>query len=375
MEWDANARTINITGADHYKTDATAVEKLDGVLFAQRQVAQFWAMHYDKFENNEKKCVYAPCESFCSDLYYQYSNGCGQDANPWVAKKGSLVQTLTKKSALQERFLSSGIEALNAYVIVSQGQCELCEECDPGQYNPGCNKWKVGVEPKGWCKTCLDVCGEGRFLWHANGLRGCAPAEGSFTGNGTVRVLTDYECKVCPTWIRRNGGMYAVLGCGNKATFEYFRPDTEKDWINGDFTKAQVEAKIKTDSEIVARQDVDWKFKPFVYPVDYCPDNYYFDATKSGCNFETLPYVLELGQAIEHGVDPYKRDCCVVCDDCIPGKEKKVINKWKECDGSTLSDTQKPHCVSQCQSGYFENSKTRDGGEGECTPCTRCKNP
>ena len=45
MEWDAIARIINITGADHYKVEANAVEKLDGILFTEKQVAEFYAMH------------------------------------------------------------------------------------------------------------------------------------------------------------------------------------------------------------------------------------------------------------------------------------------------------------------------------------------
>jgi hypothetical protein len=62
-----------------------------------------------------------------------------------------------------------------------------------------------------------------------------------------------------------------------------------------------------------------------------------------------------------------------MCVDCIPGKEKKVENKWRLCDGSTLSDTQKEHCVEKCSTGYYDNNKTRDGDIGECVPCTLCK--
>ncbi len=273
MAWDATAGKNNMTGADHYKAGANPEQKRDGKLFTEKPVADFWAMHYDKLENMKTICVYRPCKDFCSDIYYHYSNGCGQDADPWVAKKISEEVELLKMSALTTQLVNGSGVMLKDYVIVPQGKCDLCKECDPGQYNPDCNKWEVGVEPKGLCKTCLSECGAGQFLWHASGLRGCDP--GVATGNdtkGTVQVLTDYECKPCPTWIRRNGangGMYAVLGCGNKATFRYHKADIEKNSIDVDFTVKEVKDKILADRANDDRPDVDWKFKPFVYAIDY----------------------------------------------------------------------------------------------------------
>ena len=78
------------------------------------------------------------------------------------------------------------------------------------------------------------------------------------------------------------------------------------------------------------------------------------------------------GQDIEHGVELYNRGCCVKCSDCDYAKEKRVENMWRECDGSTLSDTQKDHCAEKCHTGYYDNNKT--GAEGKCIQCTRCKN-
>jgi hypothetical protein len=377
MEWNATAQTITVKGVDHYKMDANTEQKRDGMLFTEKSVAIFHAMQYDKIVDGKTICVYRPCRYFCEDLFYQYSNGCGRNEDPWVAKKISEVVELLIMSALKTKFVSSGVAmpgGLKDYVIVPQGKCQLCQECDPGEYNPECNKWEVNVDPKGKCKKCLTLCQAGQFLWHASGLRGCDPAAtgGGTTGaTGKVQVLTDYECKACPTWIRRNGGMYAVLGCGNKETFGYHKNDAAKGYVDVDFTKSEVTALISTHKFSVERKDVDWKFKPFVYDIDYCPDGYYFSATK--CDFDSQSYVLEPGQVIEHGLDPYNRDCCVMCDDCDPAKEKRVQNRWKFCDGSTLSDTQKEHCVEKCHTGYYDNNQT--GGAGACIPCTRCKDP
>jgi hypothetical protein len=372
MEWDATAKTISMTGSDHYKADASDDQKGDGRLFIEKPVATFHAMMHDNV-NNEEKCVYQRCEKFCR-FFYQYSSGCGQDPDPWVVKKISVVVVEPLRiSALKTLLVSGGTMtgALGDYVIVPQGKCAWCEQCAPGSYNPECNKWEAGVDPKGTCRTCLSQCVlPGQFLWHASGLRGCAPA-GDLFGNGLVQVLTNYECRECPTWIRRNGRMYAVLGCGNKATFGYFKefpsgPDSY------DFTRTEVEGLISTHKFSEERRDVDWKFKPFVYPVDYCPDGYYFNAIKPGCKFEPLSYTLENGENIEHGVDPYNRDCCEMCGDCNPGYTMPVKDKWRKCDGSTLSDTQKDHCASKCSPGYYKS--TEPGEDSECSPCTLCQN-
>ena len=372
MEWDAVAQNINLKGADHYKAAASLDQKKDGKLFMEKEVDGFNAMQYDKIEDNKPTCLYRHCKDVCSNLFYHYSNGCGQDRDPWVKKRTADVDEFWKMSALKTEIASSGTK-LGDYVIVSQGKCELCTECDRGQHNPDCNKWGVNLEPKGLCQACKTTCeSPGQFLWHASGLRGC-DAEENLHG-GKVRVLTDYECKACPTWIRRDGRMFAVLGCGNKAKFQYFEDREGVGIVDNDFDVKWVQLKMLADTERDLHTDVLWKFRPFVYEIDYCPDGYYFSATKSGCNFKVESYKLEPGQNTEHGLDGYNRiGCCVQCVGCIPGREKKVQNKWKECDGSTLSDTQKDHCVGKCSTGYYDNNKTRDGDIGECVPCTRCK--
>jgi len=220
--------------------------------------------------NNEEQCVYQHCKKFCENVSYQYSSGCGQDPDPWVAQKISVMVKLSRMSVLQTQLASRGTTpgVLNGYVIVPQGECALCEECDPGYYNPECNKWEEDVDPKGTCKKCLDVCVDSwNFLWHTNGLCGCDPSA-DLHGNGKVRVLTNYKCRSCPTWIKRNGGMYTVLGCGNKATFGYFKndPDPVKGVVSFEFSTTVVDELISTNKYGVARPDVAWKFKPFVYP-------------------------------------------------------------------------------------------------------------
>jgi hypothetical protein len=161
MKWDAIAKKISMTGADHYKAEANDDQK------REKQVATFHAMHYDKDENKETKCVYERCEYFCEFFQYQYSNGCGQHPDPWVTKKSSVKVELSRMSELQTLLASSGTTTgvLNDYVIVPQGVCELCEKCNPGSYNPECNKWEVGVEPEGQCNTSLSKCDlPGHFL-------------------------------------------------------------------------------------------------------------------------------------------------------------------------------------------------------------------
>jgi hypothetical protein len=132
MKWDAIAKKISMTGADHYKAEANDDQK------REKQVATFHAMHYDKDENKETKCVYERCEYFCEFFQYQYSNGCGQHPDPWVTKKSSVKVELSRMSELQTLLASSGTTTgvLNDYVIVPQGVCELCEKCNPGSYNP-----------------------------------------------------------------------------------------------------------------------------------------------------------------------------------------------------------------------------------------------
>jgi hypothetical protein len=371
MYLNESAKEINILYSDHYKSPASLEQKKDGKLFTEKQVDDFWAMQYEKIEDNKPTCLYRHCKDVCSNLFYHYSNGCGQDRDPWVKKRTADVDNFWKMSALKTEIASSGTK-LGDYVIVSQGKCELCTECDRGQHNPDCNKWGVNLEPKGLCQACKTTCESlGQFLWHASGLRGCDP-EGNLH-NGKVRVLTDYECKTCPTWTRRDGRMFAVLGCGNKATFGYFGDSLGVGVVDQDLDMNQVKSKMSADGKVDGHPNVLWIFRPFVYEIDYCPDGYYFSATKSGCNFKVESYKLEPGQNTEHGLDGYNRiGCCVQCVGCIPGREKKVQNKWKECDGSTLSDTQKDHCVGKCSTGYYDNNKTRDGDIGECVPCTRC---
>jgi len=380
MGWDGVTKTISITGVDHYKAEANDEQKKDGRLFIEKPVVMFHAMDYGKLEDNkESTCEYKRCEKFCENFYYQYSSGCGQDLDPWVASKISVTVELSRKSALQTLLASSNTMPgdLNSYVIVPRGKCELCEECDPGYYNPECNKWEVGVVPKGTCRKCSEGCpaGSGKFLWHANGLRGCAP-ERDLHGNGKVRVLTDYECKTCPTWIKRDGGVYAVLGCGNKATFGHFKiEDPLKGAVASEFSTTEVNTKISADGFPVERLDVELKFKPFVYPADYCPDGYYFYEGKPGCNFQGLSYTLENGEIIEHGVDTYNLECCEKCGDCDPAFNRRDASKWRKCDGSTLSDTQKDHCFERCPTGSYKSITPTSDSQLECVPCTRCQNP
>jgi hypothetical protein len=67
-----------------------------------------------------------------------------------VTKKILVVVEPLRMKLLAALIESNGtIGDLKDYVILPQGKCEVCLECDPGQYNPECNKWEVGVEPKG----------------------------------------------------------------------------------------------------------------------------------------------------------------------------------------------------------------------------------
>ena len=61
--------------------------------------------------------------------------------------------------------------------------------------------------------------------------------------NDKVKVLTDYECKTCPTWIRQNGIMSTELRCGNKETFRYFNYENFE-WIQANFDMQQVDELI-----------------------------------------------------------------------------------------------------------------------------------
>lgn len=370
MSWNASTKAVTISGGDHYKEQASASERGDGRRFVEKKLEDFYAVHYDRIEDTKRRCRRQHCKDVCSGNRYQYSHACGESADPWVTLNNNTVVDPLRKSELELKLKGdrNAVNELQLYVILHHGKCQWCTLCGRGQYNDQCNKWGGPVGPEGVCVDCKSEClGAGEFLWHEGGLRGCDPVNGRAD---KVKVLTNYECRKCPTWIRRNGVMSAVLGCGNKETFRYFKIESFV-YTTADFTMPQVDVLIR-QAGLVVDQAVLTKFKPFYYAAPYCPRNYYFDATRSGCLFTSLEYILVAGETIEHGVNAYNLACCVKCEDCDPNTERRVKNKWQECDGSSVIDTEKEHCVRKCQSGYYSSGETEAGTPGECIQCTRC---
>jgi len=373
LAWDATANSINIVGEDRVKVQAR--EKWKGQLFGEGAVAAFHAVDYERFSDGARRCAARRCEKFC-EAWYQYSQGCGAGAARaalWVhrAEGGTWRPERLEALEAQLRALAgagpSGASGaalaaaeLARWQLKHHGQCVECTLCADGQYNPGCNRFAEGVLPEGRCEGCATQCAAApasEFLWHAGGLQGCAPLVKELKG----RVLTDYVCRRCPTWVRRAERMYAVLGCGFKDTFEWWKIATfmpQKDTL----TKAQALAKAAFE-----HPQVDVKFKPFHHLGAYCPDGYFFNQQATGCNFRA-----ESGFALHHadmsfGYEAFRLECCQLCDICDADRFRMTA-QYAECTGESMQDTQAKGCGDRCESGFYVKNET----ELECVACTEC---
>jgi hypothetical protein len=367
LSWDASAKSIKIDGDDRVKVQAR--EKWKGQLFGEGAVAAFHAVDYERFLDGARRCAARRCETFC-DMWYKYSQGCGAGAARaalWVrsadsGRAGAWHALRLEELEAQLRTLAGGpaadpVAELAKWKLKHHGHCVECTLCADGQYNPECNRFAEGVLPEGRCEGCTTQCEGGEFLWHKGGLRGCAPLVDELKG----RVLTDYVCRRCPTWVRRAERMYAVLGCGFKETFEWWKIATFVPQYDT-LTKAQALAKAAFE-----HPDVEVKFKPFHHLGAYCPDGHFFNQQEKDCAFKA-----ESGFALHHaemsfGYEAFRLECCQLCEICDADRYRMTA-QYAECTGESMLDTQAKGCGDRCESGFYVKNET----ELECVACTEC---
>jgi len=366
LSWDATTNSIQIDGDDRVKVQAR--EKWKGQLFGEGAVAAFHAVDYERFLDGARRCAARRCETFC-DMWYKYSQGCGAGAaraDLWVRSADAGAWQALRLVDLEARLRTlaggdpSGAPAaaeLAQWQLKHHGQCVECTLCADGQYNPECNAFAQGVRPEGRCEGCTTQCEGGEFLWHRSGLRGCAPLVDELRG----RVLTDYVCRRCPTWVRRAERMYAVLGCGFKDTFQWWRTATYAPQYDT-LTKAQALAKAAYE-----HPQVDVKFKPFWHLGAYCPDGHFFNPQEKDCAFRA-----ESGFALHHaemsfGYEAFRLECCQLCDTCDADRYRMTA-QYAECTGESMIDTQAKGCGDRCESGFYVKNETAL----ECVACTEC---
>ena len=358
--WQNNAWEIEGQG-DYYKADASNDKQELGMMHEKAVVQKFHSMWYNQIVNRGKVCEYKHCRDFCSVFRYQYSNGCGAmlPEHIWVEytrnNKSSTASYLDFKNLLPQ-------QQHDQVSILHQGKCVECTVCDAGSYNRGCNEWSEGKNPEGECNPCLDKCSDPKtFLWHQDALRACKPPNSL-----KVKVQYDYVCKACPTWIRKDNRIFAVLGCGTENEYSYFTYDATKGNIPAQISFADLKkmSHVTQNNQAIERQ-----FLGVPLEAHYCPRGYFFEESQT-CQLAKANFVLKDMQGVEHGVDQYNFMCCKQCIHCDPAKNKRVKGLWKECDGTSLKDTEVIGCVSKCQSGYFSTSE--NASNTECQKCTTC---
>ncbi len=161
-------------------------------------------------------------------------------------------------------------------------------------------------------------------------LRGCDPTDDD--GTRKVKVLDNYKCTPCPTWVQKDDQIYAVLGCGNKNTFGYHDTDTTS--VNGHIYTTLDTAAVETlvsepRSRVLPHNEgVQVKFKAVHYTAPYCPAGYFFDRNNGDkCVF--TPRELELKQEDptiqHHGTDNYDVLCCTKCVQCDAVYQSRVM--------------------------------------------------
>ena len=364
LSWNASAKSIKIDRDDRVKVQTR--EKWKGQLFGEGAVAAFHAVDYERFLDGARSCSARRCEKIC-EAWYHYSQGCGASAVRaalWVQRTegGAWRPLRLEELEAQLRTLAGGpaadpVAELAKWKLKHHGHCVECTLCADGQYNPECNRFAEGVLPEGRCEGCTTQCEGGEFLWHKGGLRGCAPLVDELRG----RVLTDYVCRRCPTWVRRAERMYAVLGCGFKETFEWWKIATFAPQYDT-LTKAQALAKAAFE-----HPQVDVKFKPFHHLGAYCPDGHFFNQQEKDCAFKA-----ESGFALHHaemsfGYEAFRLECCQLCEICDADRYRMTA-QYAECTGESMLDTQAKGCGDRCESGFYVKNET----ELECVACTEC---
>ena len=355
--WNAGALRVDVEGEDRVKTAAAVRWK--GQLHGDGPVAALHAVDYELFANGTRRCEVKRCEAFC-EMRYMYSQGCGAGAATaelWARKAEGGIWRVQKLQALGAQALAAASAVLAGWELKHHGHCVECKVCSDHRYNRGCNRFGGPDPPEGTCELCATQCEGAQFLWHEEGLRGCFPLAAERRG----RVLANYVCRRCPTWVQNTSGIYAVLGCGGKETFEWWEP-----------VPLGFKTKTLTKDEALAKRaaehpDVDVKFKPFYHLGAYCPNGHFFDTEAPGCKFEPESGFRLHRAEMSFGYDVFKLDCCRLCELCDVDKYRMTA-LYRPCTGETVRDTQAQACGDRCESGFY----VRNESALECVACGEC---
>jgi hypothetical protein len=201
---------------------------------------------------------------------------------------------------------------------------------------------------------CWAQCEGAEFLWHAEGLRRCSQLAEELRG----RVLENYVCRRCPTWVQNTRGICAVLGCGGKDTFEWWQTVTMV-VMKVPLTKAEALAKPASE-----HPTVDVKFKPFWHLGAYCPNGQFFDTEEPGCKFEPESGFRLHRAEMSFGYEEFRLECCKVCERC-DASLYRMNALYRACTGESVRDTQAQACGDRCESGFYVRNETAL----ECVAC------
>jgi hypothetical protein len=386
LQWSAAG--ISVTGQDETKVPSQSPWK--GQLFQGGPVPADSAINYEYLSRGSVSCTLQHCRTVCGAFYF-YSQGCGARQWPsvelWAQTEDAETRTAKKLAELEAELKLAAAEpaaaaaagagagpsgapasgapgALRKWRLKHHGHCVECTVCGAGEFNAGCNVWGA-AHPRGSCASCLASCDAGHFLWHASGLRGCAPLPLPLQG----RVTSNYVCRRCPTWVQNTSGIYAVLGCGNKQQFAHhtYGAGAPEDKT---FSQAEVETGFAADEAPA----VATLFKPFFRLAPYCPDRYFFDeALGAECRFTQHREFKLHREGLEFGYEEYRLACCRLCTDC-DASMYRVSSQWLQCRGASREDTQGGRCVSSCQSEFWAGPAPASAAapKGVCNACSEC---
>lgn len=327
-------------------------------------------------EKENEECSYKKCSDICVGLY-EYSDGCGPShqgrayvyettANGNTAPR--LLETVNNEFSPETEFpIIAEPHNTNSlgWRLKSQGECKLCTQCNNNQFNQYCNVYEavfgVTITGSGKCEDCLNTCDTYFYLWHADGFKGCNPAEDAATrvDANSIEVQRDYECRRCAAavLIKSSDQLYVVAGCGDSTSYKYH--DKGSDGILQQVTKV---SKLENDTIYYKEHEL----------LPYCPVEYYYDTTQAECSLTHFDEDIDTTNLEPKKYEPltsetkYRVECCKLCTVCdIRLGMKKDTQNYQRCDGTGTQDTQ-AHCVKKCPFGHYESD------QNTCTKCKTC---
>ena len=334
-------------------------------------------------------CSYVHCDQVCK-AEYMFSDGCGPTnqnrAYVYIPDMGSASTSgLGHESVLlhkvNDALEGTGAFALDAWQLQSEGVCQDCEECIDGEFNEACNDYSVAstenIYGKGRCQACLQNCDTHPFgsmysyMYHPDAVKGCHPESNSSKRSiydpAKVRVTSDYECKQCASSVLvQDTNLYVVAGCGFNTKYYYH------DANNG----IKQSSSQEHNSDLLEDMQANKQYYREHGRLPYCPLGFYYDASQDDCALDAYEESAHITSEKEELIDPrkgitqstYRVHCCKRCTECGNFNfDRKDTRHYRECDGSSLQDTQ-DHCVEKCPFGSYVNETGKT-----CVPCTSCQ--